>query len=448
MSMIEVDDDLPEFITVSPEFSMSDGEDVFIPAAAEVVAEPVGPAPTLASDVEPVSIEQLVTSAATIKAVNANAGPNKRNQRLARIAEEIGEDVSVLRRSPTDALAAMKDGVLCNLHIKWWRGGSKLESGDLALNVDSEIAAFAKDALKLGTKRLVPAVLHKELMSSESCARAALYAASIKTSHGKFVPTCRFKEFREIFVEARTQFMLGIESLCAQLPAIRKDIYERFAPLAKRAWLGARARWTENGQFPEGHFTEVAEATDLYTHTFLAGIEAQVPSEEEIRAKVVFEYTLSVLQAPDTDLALEFATSDEEVNAELAKHLIQQKKNYIDDFLVALHQGLIDNVQRFCKDVGATLEKKDLVHGKTLNKVLGTIKSLHEFNLTGNQSIEAQLQRLEEFVELKRGAGKVSALDLKVQIDTIMGNIVNMSESAIKEVQANNPDLNINVGEE
>ena len=390
-----------------------------VPAPAPVpapvlVPEPAAPPPPapVAAPVEPevpaLTFDNLVGGQQV--APKKSATQTKKEK----IESEIGEKVGIKNRSPEETLAIMREGVLVEVIVRRWRGTTRLTLEELGL-ADEEMKKFAEAHLSLGTKHLIPKEIARELEAAEVTARQSMYAQGLKTSYGRFIPTHRFKVFREAFESAEERFYTHLKLLCDQLEEIKNKIREEFVPLAQRAWGGARAAWTENGSTTAGTYAETEEATPLFVATFVERVAAQVPPAGEIMQSATFEYHLNILHAPDTALAAQFATSDESVNAELQKHMTDRKKEFIDAFLVDMRNGLAEQVKKLVEEIHKTTANKEHVHGKTLGKMLKAIADLRDLNITKDIDVEAALSGLSSYLDIKKSG------ETKVTTEEVVG---------------------------
>ena len=359
-------------------------------AGAFAVPAPPPSPPVEATPGPKVTLEDMLNKAPTTPKSKANA-------RKKEIEEKIGETVGIRTKSPEEILALTRDGVLVEVVVRRWRGTSRLTAEELGLT-DDVIKTFAEQHLSLGTKHLIPKELAKDLEAAEVAARQALYSAGFKTTYGRFVTTQRFKAFRSTFEHAEERFNTKIEELCTKLDEIKNGIRDEFVPLAHRAWMGQRVVW--NG----GTLATIEVAPPEFVAQFVEKVVAQIPSASEIKAGASFSYTLNILHAPDTTLAAQFATGDEEINAELTAHLQQKKKDFIDDFLVSMRDGLAEQVQALVAEVHKTTEGKENIHGKTLGKILNAIADLRELNITNDTDIEATLSGLASYIDVKKSS--------------------------------------------
>lgn len=348
---------------------------------------------------------------------------SKADQRRAKIEAEIGEQVGMRTRSPEEVLAIMRDGVLVEVVVKRWRGTTRLKANELGIT-DPKMVAFAEQRLSLGVKHLIPKVLAKDLEAAEVAARQALYAAGLKTSYGRFVPTHRFRAFREIFEQAEERFNAKLAELCDKLDVIKNNIRDEYVPLAQQAWQGERTGW--NG----GSHAIYEVAPPEFVASFVEKVVAQVPSAAEIMQQASFTYHLNILNAPDTTLAAQFASSDQAVNEELTQHLSDRKKEFIDDFLRSIRDGLADSVQKMVEEVHKTTDGKEHIHGKTLGKILKAISDLKDLNITQDMDIEEVLTGLSSYIDTKKnGKEKVSTAEVVEQLKLASAKIVESSKT-------------------
>ena len=352
--------------------------------------------------------------------------------RRQRVEQEIGEKVGILARRPEEVLAVTRDGVLIEVRVSRYRGTARLSLDELGLGTE-EMKNFAAKHLDLGRKLLLPKALDKALINAEYQARNAVYANGMQTAYGWFVPTRRVAIFKTSFVAAKAKFEKVLTDLCANLDAIKEEIRKEYTTLAPHAWVSMRAKWTEGNVAPIGTFAEIVEPTPLFVSWFAEAIVAQIPPTASILNDAVFRYELNILQAPDAELAKDFATNDATVNSELQEHLLARKKEFIDDFLFSMRNGLAENVGKLIAEVKETVGESAKVHGKTVQKILRALANLKDLNVTNDTDIERELSGVMSFVEAKSTDKVVDAQQVLAALQEASNRIAAAAKTALPD---------------
>lgn len=340
--------------------------------------------------------------------------------RKERIEAAIGERVGVKALSPNELAAVMRDGVIVTAWVHYYRGTSKLTSDEMGMSgLDSKTQA----CIKAGKKILLPTEYLTILQACDTTGRNALYDSGLKMDRGYFVPTPRFKAFKSQFLEAKSKFLAGVEKICQDYDLICNKARETFRGLADKVWLARRVEWSE-GVYPPGTFSNHSVPTTTFVNTYLEEIVAQIPKPDEIRAMADMDYKLDILHRPEAELASSHATSDADVQDELKTHLVNQRKNLIDDFLMSARQGLADAVQKMVTDVQETIAGKPKVHGKTVSKILAAIVNIQSLNVINDETIHKSLEDLRKFVEASAATGgKTSTESLSAQLQDVVKQV-------------------------
>ena len=147
----------------------------------------------------------------------------------------------------------------------------------------------------------------------------------------------------------------------------------------------------------------------------------------------MFRYELNILQAPDAELAKDFATNDATVNSELQEHLLARKKEFIDDFLFSMRNGLAENVGKLIAEVKETVGESAKVHGKTVQKILRALANLKDLNVTNDTDIERELSGVMSFVEAKSTDKVVDAQQVLAALQEASNRIAAAAKTALPD---------------
>ncbi len=333
-------------------------------------------------------------------------------ERRSRIEDAIGESVRVQGRS-SELSAALRDGVVVNVTVGHWRGKQRNTAADIGLNE----FVVARMMGGCGVRLLAPKEILNRLASLDTQVRQSLNRFALKTPWGRFIPRRNWDRFKSLFDSLQTEFFHTIESLVAKVEdgTLNDWVREVYTDFAKETWPKVRANWTPDpSMFEPGHFAApengyeydaYAEAPpEAYVERIVSNAIAKIPSPGYIRDAAKFDYDLSIVHAPDTMLASEYVSEDEDLQRELLRHMNERKRTLIDDFLRTARETLLENVQGLVEAVTNTLEGKSAVHGKTINKILSKLEDVRYLNVINDQDFEQRIRELEEFVTEKRDA--------------------------------------------
>lgn len=332
--------------------------------------------------------------------------------RVSRIEDAVGEHVNVTKRSPADLAAVIKDGVIVKVSASYWRGFTPLTMDDVGFEAtDAARLLVAKQTVNLGRKLLIPPEFKKAMDTAAGQGRAALYRSAFRTDHGYWVPTSRFAQFKTDFSRAKAQFNEAIKRIANNRAKVIEWVELQFRPLAAKSWKAIGTTWAE-----EAGIEHTEAAPEIFIEQYVEGLVALLPPNDEI-LDAFLTYDMTVLMAPDSALANEYATGDAALNAELRSHLESEGKTLITNFLVSAQQGLAENLSAMVQNVQERLSgypsDKDKVHGKIVSGILKKISDVKALNVLNDGTINKTLEDLEQFISAHR---EVSGVKEKVII--------------------------------
>jgi len=407
-------------------------------AAAAAMTTSMGPTP---------SFDAVVgTTAPPPKISYAEERDLRAEQRRQKMEQELGETIGIHRRSLQELHAAITEGVMVKVNISRWRFGAKLNADELGL-VDASSELSRKEGekvcqqLRLGQKLLLPTEVVHKVDAVESMVRALLRntdsgASGIKLGDGWFfLPTERFKVFREKFKKLRGDYFARIQEIADDLPKYHGYIRDTFRPLADKAWISQRAKWEEEPH-GVGHFTHHPSPTPKFIEAFLASLVAQVPTSDEIMAEASMSYQLNIYEAPEARLAREYVKSDPEVQDELYEQMQNRKQTLFDDFFIAARNTMADAIRDHINKVRKAVGHKPTVHPKTVAALLKTLADLKDLNqITNDREISEILDSMERFVNQRSAAATATGDRMNA------GDVLHMLSATMESLTAL-PDIN------
>lgn len=340
----------------------------------------------------------------------ATVPPTFNEARRTRIEAAIGESVSISTAQAEHIAASMRDGVTCKIHIT--RERLQVKNSPEEFGVDPNLARELFGGM--GVKYLAPKDILGDLNSADTMARNLVAKFGIQTPWGRFIPTGNWQKFKAAFARQQANYFGAINRLIEMMEDGRHGRWVRatYTDLACDRWKTAKKNWRSEagecwaddpGEMPPSEFVNLIVDSAL----------SRVPPPSVILANARFEYRLDIVQAPATQLAVECATEDSELNRELVLQMNERKLSYVDDFLQAARQGLIEHVNGLVSSVNKTLSGKTTVHGKTINRILRAISDMRNLNITSDQDFEQRIEELESYIEAKQNSsGPISSAEV------------------------------------
>ena len=339
---------------------------------------------------------------------DAAVPPTVMEERRNRIEAAIGESVRVSPAQAEHLASVMRDGVTCAVHIT--RERLQVKNSPEEFGVDPDLARELFGGM--GVKYLAPKDILGDMNSADTMARNLLAKYGIKTPWGRFIPTRNWQAFKSAFTRQQTNYFNAANRLVEMMASGDHDRWIRgtYTDLAVDRWKHAKKNWQpDDGVDYTAMDTPPSEFVNLIVESALS----RVPPPSMILANARFEYNLSVIQAPDTQLAVECATEDGDLNRELVMHMNDRKRSLIDDFLRAAREGLVEHVNGLVASVNKTLTGKSTVHGKTINRILRSIAEMRTLNITSDQDFEQRIAELEGYIQEKQASnGTVSSSEV------------------------------------
>jgi hypothetical protein len=338
-------------------------------------------------------------------------------EKRARIEAEVGESVASSGASAHELAAAIRDGVVCNVHIKRERFQTKTTAEEMGIShgVASQVLSG------LGNKLLAPKDVLGQMNSSDTMARNLLARFGLKTPWGRFIPTGNWPMFKVAFEKQRACYFAAVDKLATMMEDGSHGVWlvEQYTAFACDRWKYIKDSYRD-GDLPcdaQGQdFKDMTLPPPGFVASVVDAAVARVPDVAVVRANASFRYVLNIIQAPDTMLAAECATKDGELNRELILHMNDHKRSLIDDFLRAAHDGLVEHINGLATSVGKTLGNKATVHGKTINRILSALAEMRALNITNNEDFTSKIAELESYIQGKKsgvsGDGGISSAEV------------------------------------
>ena len=296
------------------------------------------------------------------------------------------------------ALALMNRGIIVDLEIKRWRATAKIEAQDLGLQfVDEETQDFVKKYIRLGSEKLLPPQISKEISAIELAARKCLENHSFDTVWGKFVPYNAFESWATENDIIKADFDEYVKTFCLKYDEIVHIISTEYRKMGRDVWKRTRPK---DGEPPEPYLTE-----------FVNNVVAKIPPKMDIAAlfsyQVIF-FTIplpSIIQANisaakeielETEKKVFDASLEMRTKQRIAEEYMAKKTELIDGFLNATVDSMRKYVEDLCQDVLDAMgrsKSQDLTL-KQQEKIVGMIDKVKMLNFYNDAEIEKLLSEL------------------------------------------------------
>lgn len=343
----------------------------------------------------------------------AELPPTALEARRTRIEDSIGESVRVQGRN-AEIVAAIRDGVITKVSVGFWRARVQNKASDLGLDE----AVARKLFSGFGVRLLAPKEIINRLNSIDTQARTLLSRFGLTTPWGRFIPRRNWSRFKSAFDALQAEFNDTIRALANQAESgeLAEWVRRSYEEFAHASWPKVRDTWTPDiDPVFEINWAEVVEPPEQYVNALVTNALAKLPSPGYIMDAAKFGYDLSIVQAPDTVLAHEYVTEDDDLRRELLQQMNDRKASLIDDFLRTARETLLENIQGLVESVTHTLQGKAAVHGKTINKILGKLEDVRMLNVCNDVEFEQRINELEQFVlEKKTSKSRSTHIDPQV----------------------------------
>lgn len=320
-----------------------------------------------------------------------------------RIYQVIGEKALVRERSFVDIASVIQEGVVVKVSASFYNGSVKLSPEELGIRQSNEDTRrlVERKRITLGRKCLLPPEIGNKLTKSVGQARRALYDHSFEIESGWWMPTSRWASFKGQFLKAKEDFNSSLQVIADQYPAIQDWIRKTYRPVAANAWEAVGEQWSRESGLT---FEVGAPAPEEFLQSFLEKLVATLPPSDEIISNASLEYGISILTAPDSELAKSYATGNPDLNAELVSQLSAEKRNLVDRFFRSCEAGLAKSLLEVVTGVREGLEKRALagkskLHGKSFNTILTAVANLRDLNVINSPAVEEMLSELEVYLQ-------------------------------------------------
>lgn len=309
-----------------------------------------------------------------------------------------GKDVSIQEFRNDWALALMSRGIIVDLHLKRWRATAKINAADLGLQFsDEETQVFMSKYISLGTEKLLPPQISKEISIIEKNARQNLEENSFDTVWGRFVPYNAFEAWSVKNDRIKAEFNEYVIGFCNKYDEIVHIISTEYRKMARDVW---RRIQPDGGEPPESYLTEFAD-------NVVAKIPPKMDMPHLFSYDVVF-FTIPLPSIIQSNIAsakeIELLTAKKEFEANLerrtkqkiAEEYVARKTDLIDGFLNATVTSMRKYVEELCQEVLDAMgrSKAQDLSLRQQEKIVSMIDKVKMLNFYDDAEIEKLLNEL------------------------------------------------------
>lgn len=305
--------------------------------------------------------------------------------------------------------ALMKKGLLVKLTISCWKGISNLDFDALGIKFNDEnVADFMQKYVKLGSHKMLPPDIIREITKVSQKGRRVLEEHSFNTVWGKFVPWTAFEEWEKENEVAKENFVEMVRNLGNRYDEIVARVKVDYQQMAKDSW---------GRLYPD----DEGGPTEAFVTNFVNKIVEKIPEREELLTRFKYDTSYSVILMPSIveeniekgkEIQRESEQKDFELELEkslkerLAEQYVQERQRYIDGFLESTVQTMRKYVAELCDSVLQSMGKlkirKSLTgnHKKKIKKMILKVRNL---NFYDDQEVSSLLNELETEVDKFKG---------------------------------------------
>lgn len=337
-----------------------------------------------------------------------------------------GKDIDINTFRENWAIALMARGMVVKIKISRWRAQSSLTYDKLGLKFhDEKSSDFASKYLRLGSKKLLPPEILREVDRIELDAKANLSMYSYDTVWGRFVPYTAFNEWHKTNEECKTKFYEAAKELVNKYDDIIKMVKADYRNLAIDVW---QRLYPDAGGSP----------TESYIQNFIDGIIREIPSKEDIMGS--FKYVVTYLSIPlpsfmqdevsKADLikrendGKNFASDLEKtIKSQIANEYLKKKGELIDSFLDATVKEMRFNIAELCESVIASMKSsgENKINLKHVDKIRNIVKKVRMLNFQDDREIVNHINSIERELLQYKGDINPNTIANKLNDIVIMG---------------------------
>ena len=330
------------------------------------------------------------------------------------------EDAAQVHRDETmaDRWAVLDRGILVDVHIGRWRAETRMTLEDLGLtHLDRPGYVEALQRLTaLGQKYLLPKEVLQRAQRAEQRGRALVEKHSFHVKLGRFIPFTAYTQWKQDNDAARQEYFAVRDDICTHLDEYRASVLEEYRQIAAENYVLLVQRGAEPGQ-----------TRDDFVAGYLARIEARIPAAERIHASWSWEVALDFIPLPATveedlkrreeirrerQLSADQETLVRTMNADLVRHVHEEKQQQIDGLLGHLRRQLLERIYEVTGEVGGKLRQQPSLSGSQVRSLRQLIAQVQRMNFLDDASVDTRIRQLETLVEERHAQGNGADLSM------------------------------------
>lgn len=330
-----------------------------------------------------------------------------------------GKEIDIHQFRNDWALALMNQGIIIKLSISRWRAMASLGRDDLGLKFSNdEGLEFMKKYITLGSEKLLPPRIIREIEEIETRARYNLINHSFDTVWGKFVPYSAFDSWERENAIIKDNFFEAARVIGERYDQIIQTVKEEYRKLAKDVW----ARLYQNNN-----------PTESFIENFVSNIVSKIPNRNNMVASFKYDTMYFIVPMPSIieesiskarDIQRERENKEIENNIQndtkrrISEEYFKRKQELIDGFLESTVASLRTYIGELCEGVLVSIQQNSSyndVRKNNLNKIKVMIKKVKLLNFYNDDEISQILSGLEEEVNKFKGARNKDVIVEKLQ---------------------------------
>jgi len=319
-----------------------------------------------------------------------------------------GQELDVEQFRNDWALALMSQGVIVKLSVHRWGGTAQLSFDELGVTFeDDETRQFMQKYIKLGTHKLLPPQVDREIRTVERLAKNNLSDHSFDTVWGKFVPFTAFDAWDTRNKEIRSDFIDVATSMGERYDDIVADIRVEYRRMAIDVW----------GRL---HPQSKNHPTESFVSAFLLDIIGKIPSRVDMVSSFAYDSTYFIIPMPSfvenniaraRDIQRKADNADFESDLEkttkerIAEEYVRRKQELIDGFLESTVKSMRKYVADLCIAVLDAMGKQPNrdVKKNHVNRIKKMVTKVRTLNFYDDDEIMRLLSELETEVDKFKG---------------------------------------------
>ncbi|MFH1568819.1 MAG: hypothetical protein ABIL09_12550 [Gemmatimonadota bacterium] len=351
------------------------------------------------------------------------------------LARHLGAEADAVHRDEAmaDRWAALDRGILVDVHIGRWRAETRMTLEDLGLtHLDNPGYLEALQQLTvLGRKYLLPKEVIQRAQRAEQRGRSLVEKHSFHVRLGRFVPFTAYADWKAEDEDARRVYFAVRDDICTHLGEYRALALDGYRRIAGESFDLLVQRGADPGQ-----------SRAAFVAGYLVRIETQIPPAERIHASWSWEVSLDYIPLPATverdllrreelrrqrQLNAEQEALVRSMNADLVRHVQEEKQQQIDGLLGHLRRQLLERIYEVTGEVGRKLRQQPSLSSSQVRSLRQLIDQVQRMNFLGDPSVDERIRQLEELVEQRPVSGNGADLP------TVLHGLEHLNQSLREE---------------